>query len=62
MGCRGKEATVTRYQYHNHSQLRTQFANFIAAYYFDHRLKTLGGLMPYEYPCKIRTSEPEIHP
>ena len=31
----------------------------MAAYNFAPRLKTLGGLMPYEYICKIWTSEPD---
>lgn len=30
-----------------------------SAYNFARRLKTLGGLTPYEYICKIRTSEPD---
>jgi hypothetical protein len=29
------------------------------AYNFARRLKTLGGLTPYEYICKIWTSEPD---
>jgi len=31
----------------------------MAAYNFGRRLKTLSGLTPYEYICKIWTSEPE---
>jgi len=31
----------------------------MAAYNFARRLKTLNGLTPYEYICKIWTSEPE---
>lgn len=31
----------------------------MAAYNFARRLKTLGGLTPYEYICKIRTPEPD---
>ncbi len=31
----------------------------MAAYNFARRLKTLGGLTPYEYICKIWTSEPD---
>lgn len=30
----------------------------MATYNFARRLKTLGGLTPYEYICKIWTSEP----
>ncbi len=34
-------------------------ADFMAAYNFARRLKTLSGLTPYEYICKIWTSEPD---
>ena len=54
-----KDATVKRYQYDDHSQLRTRLADFLAAYNFARRLKTLSGLTPYEYIRKIRTSEPD---
>jgi transposase InsO family protein len=53
-----KEATVKRYHYDSHHQLRTHLTNFMAAYNFARRLKTLSGLTPYEYICKIWTSEP----
>ena len=39
--------------------LRTHLADFLAAYNFARRLKTLGGLTPYEYVCKIWTSKPD---
>lgn len=54
-----KDATVKRYHYDSHDQLRTHLADFMAAYNFARRLKTLGGLTPYEYICKIWTSEPD---
>jgi transposase InsO family protein len=54
-----KEATVKRFHYDDHNQLRTHLADFIAACNFARRLKTLGGLTPYEYICKIWTSEPD---
>ena len=54
-----KEATVKRYHYDSHDQLSTHLADFMAAYNFARRLKTLNGLTPYEYICKIWTSEPE---
>ena len=54
-----KDATVKRFHYENHDQLRTHLADFLAAYNFARRLKTLGGLTPYEYICKIWTSEPD---
>lgn len=51
--------TVKRFQYDSHDQLRTHLADFMAAYNFARRLKTLNGLTPYEYICKIWTSEPD---
>ena len=54
-----KEATVKRYHYDNHDQLRTHLADFLAAYNIARRLKTLNGLTPNEYICKIWTSEPD---
>ena len=54
-----KEATVKRFYYDNHDQLRQHLADFMAAYNFARRLKTLKGLTPYEYICRIWTSEPE---
>jgi transposase InsO family protein len=53
-----KEATVKRFHYESHDQLRTHLADFMAAY-FARRLKTLSGLTPYEYITKIWTSEPD---
>ena len=52
-----KEATVKRFHYEHHDQLRTHLTDFIAAYNFARRLKTLNGLTPYEYICKVWTSE-----
>jgi transposase InsO family protein len=54
-----KEATVKRFHYEGHDQLRSHMANFISAYNFGRRLKTLKGLTPYEFICKCWTSEPE---
>ena len=53
-----KDATVKRFHYDSHDQLRAHLTDFMAAYNFARRLKTLGGLTPYEYICKIWTSEP----
>jgi transposase InsO family protein len=47
-----KEATVQRCHYDNHDQLRTHLSNFVAAYNFARRLKTLNGLTAYEFICK----------
>lgn len=54
-----KEATVKRYHYDSHQQLETHLTDFINAYNYGRRLKTLKGLTPYEYICKIWTSEPK---
>jgi transposase InsO family protein len=54
-----KEATVKRYHYDEHEQLRSHLADFVAAYNFARRLKTLKGLTPYEYICKCWTTEPQ---
>lgn len=54
-----KDATVRRFYYDDHAQLRRHLADFVAAYNFGRRLKTLKGLTPYEAICKQWTSEPE---
>jgi len=54
-----KEATVKRFYYDNHEHLRRHLGDFVAAYNFGRRLKTLKGLTPYEFICKIWTKEPE---
>jgi hypothetical protein len=54
-----KEATVKRYHYDSHDELRTHLGNFVDAYNFARRLKTLKGLTPYEFICKCWTSEPK---
>ena len=54
-----KEATVKRFHYDDHDQLRRHLNDFIAAYNFARRLKTLKGLTPYEFICKCWTSEPK---
>jgi hypothetical protein len=54
-----KEATVKRFHYDDHNQLRSHLNDFVAAYNFARRLKTLKGLTPYEFICKSWTNEPE---
>ncbi len=54
-----REATVKRFHYESHEQLRVHLADFMAAYNFARRLKTLSGLTPYEYIAKIWMSEPD---
>jgi transposase InsO family protein len=54
-----KEATVYRYYYDTHEQLREHLATFLLAYNFAKRLKTLKGLTPYEYICQQWQEYPE---
>ncbi|GAD09334.1 transposase and inactivated derivatives [Gluconobacter frateurii NBRC 103465] len=49
-----KEATVKRFHYDSHEQLRTHLN-----YNYGRSPKILSGLIPYEYVCKIWTSEQE---
>ena len=53
-----KDATVRRFYYDSHDQLRVHLADFVAAYNFARRLKTLRGLTPYEAICKAWADEP----
>ena len=53
-----KDATVKRFHYETHDQLEKHLADFVAAYNFARRLKTLRGLTPYESICKAWTDEP----
>jgi transposase InsO family protein len=54
-----KDATVKRYYYDSHEQLRRHLDDFVSAYNFGRRLKTLKGLTPYEFICKTWTAEPK---
>jgi transposase InsO family protein len=54
-----KDATVKKYYYQSHDELKQHLQTFLMAYNFAKRLKTLKGLTPYEYICKIWTTEPE---
>lgn len=47
-----KEATVKRYHYGSHEQLREHLSAFLLAYNYAKRLKTLRGLTPYEFVCR----------
>ena len=51
-----KEATVKRFHYES---LEKKLANFINAYNFGRRPKSLRGLTPHEFIYKIWTNEPE---
>jgi transposase-like protein len=54
-----KDATVKRFYYETHDELRAHLADFVSAYNFAKRLKTLKGLTPYEYICKTWAKEPK---
>lgn len=54
-----KDATVKRYHYDSHDQLRDHLQLFVDAYNHARRLKTLRGLTPYERICQAWTKEPE---
>jgi len=54
-----KEATIKRYHYENHDQLREHLQTFINAYNYAKRLKTLRGLTPFEHIVQCWTNEPK---
>jgi transposase InsO family protein len=54
-----KDATVKRYHYDTHDQLRAHLRLFVDAYNHARRLKTLRGLTPYEFVCQSWTKEPD---
>jgi transposase InsO family protein len=54
-----KEATVKRYYYETHEQLKEHLKIFLTAYNFARRLKTLNGLTPYEYIVKFWQNDKE---
>ncbi|GBQ14030.1 transposase [Komagataeibacter rhaeticus DSM 16663] len=47
-----KEATVKRFLYETHNRLRQHLSDFVVAYNFARRLKTLRRLTPYEFICQ----------
>jgi transposase InsO family protein len=60
-----KEATVRRYHYDSHDQLRAHLKTFLDAYNFAKRLKTLKGLTVFEFISEKWASEPKrfrFHP
>lgn len=54
-----KDATVKRLYYESHDQLRQHLIDFVSAYNFGRRLKTLKGLTPFEFICRSWTKEPD---
>jgi transposase InsO family protein len=60
-----KDATVKRYHYESHEQLREHLRTFLVAYNFARRLKTLKGQTVFEFITQKWTSQPgrfKIHP
>ena len=54
-----KDATVKRYHYDSHDQLRAHLHLFVDAYNHARRLKTLRGLTPWEFIHQTWTKEPD---
>ena len=54
-----KEATVKRYHYSAHEQLKAHLQTFLKAYNFAKHLKILKGLTPYEKVIEGWHKEPE---
>jgi transposase InsO family protein len=54
-----KEATVGRYHYGSHKELKEHLHAFLMAYNLANRLKTLKGKSPYDFIRNIWTLEPE---
>ena len=53
-----KDATVKRYHYDSHDQLRQHLQIFMDAYNHGRRLTNLRGLTPYEYVARVWTDDP----
>jgi transposase InsO family protein len=54
-----KDATVRRYHYGGHGELRAHLALFLDAHNHARRLKALRGLTPHEFVCRAWTRAPE---
>ena len=54
-----KEATVGRYHYGSHDELKKHLHAFLMAHNLASRLKTLKGKSPYDFIRAMWTSEPE---
>lgn len=55
-----KDATVKRFYYETHDEIRGHLADFVAAYNYARRLNTLRGLAPYEAICKAWLECPSL--
>jgi transposase InsO family protein len=54
-----KEATVKKFYYQTHQDLKEHLQTFLMAYNFAKRLKTLKGLTPYQFLCAAGQKDPE---
>ena len=54
-----KDATVKRYHYDTHDQLRKHLRLFVDAYNHARRLKTLRGITPAEFIHQAWTNKPQ---
>jgi hypothetical protein len=54
-----KEATVKKYYYQTHQHLKQHLYDFVSAYNFAKRLKTLKGLTPHESIVKKWQIQPQ---
>jgi hypothetical protein len=54
-----EEAFVKRHRDERGQRFPSRLADFINAYNYGRRLKTLEGLTPYEYICRIWTKDPK---
>ncbi|WP_338482717.1 IS481-like element ISWpi4 family transposase [Wolbachia endosymbiont (group A) of Ophion costatus] len=55
-----KNATVKKYYYQSHQQLKEHLYDFVMAYNYAKRLKTLKGLTPFEFISLQWTKSPEL--
>jgi hypothetical protein len=49
-----------KFHYQSHNHLQEHFFAFFDTYNFERRLKTLGGLTPYEYICDRWAAQPGL--
>lgn len=49
-----------RFHYKSHTHLGSHFRVFLETYNFERRLKTLGGITPYEFICRAWQDNPAV--
>jgi hypothetical protein len=50
---------IDQYQFQTYEEIREYLRAFLATFNFTQRLKTLKGLTPYQFSCKLMKTEPE---